>query len=105
MSPKTLLHYWLFDRDAVERIIESRGALLLGGVFVLSAAFAREYDGADLLREPWHLAIPFGASLVASLVLYGFLATPARVSGAGDLDFLRRYPAFLGLFWMTAPLA
>ena len=34
---------------------------------MISAGFAREYDGEDLLREPFHIFIPLAASFVASL--------------------------------------
>jgi hypothetical protein len=94
MGIRTLLRYLIGDRQAILDLAASRWTLLVGFVFVLSAALAREYDGKDLLDEPWHLLLPLGASLVASALLFAVAGSP-----------LRRYPAFLGLFWMTAPLA
>jgi hypothetical protein len=91
---RTVLRYLIGDRQAILDLAASRWTLLLGLVFVLSAALAREYDGKDLLHEPWHLLLPLGASLAASALL--FAAAWGRP---------RHYPAFLGLFWMTAPLA
>jgi len=35
----------------------------------LLPAFAREYDGEDLLHEPWHLLLPLVASLATSFIL------------------------------------
>ncbi len=79
-------------------------------LFVLSAGFAREYDGQDLLHEPWHLLLPVVASLAASLLL--FLATYGLILMKGPTDpalhpppLWVAYRMFLGLFWLTAPLA
>jgi hypothetical protein len=94
MGIRTLLRYLIGDRQAILDLAASRWTLVLGVLFVLSAALAREYDGQDLLHEPWHLLLPLGASLAASALLF------AVVWGR-----FRYYPAFLGLFWMTAPLA
>jgi hypothetical protein len=94
MGIRTVLRYLIGDRQAILDLAANRWTLLLGFVFVLSAALAREYDGKDLLHEPWHLLLPLGASLAASALL--FAAAWGRP---------RHYPAFLGLFWMTAPLA
>jgi hypothetical protein len=91
---RTLLRYLTGDRQAVLDLAASRWTLAVGFLFVLSAALAREYDGKDLLHEPWHLLLPLGASLIASAVLF-----------AVAWGRPRHYPAFLGLFWMTAPLA
>lgn len=91
-------------QDAILAVARSRVALWAGSLFVLSAGFAREYDGADLLREPWRLAIPWVASLAVSSVL--FLAMrwilPADLSGTTPR---LRFVQFLTCFWMTAPLA
>src|SRR5206468_2426101 len=73
--------------------------------FVLSAGLAREYDGEDLLAEPWHLAIPLGASLASSFLLFAVAYVVAVFRGAPCEPFYGRYLYFLGLFWMTAPLA
>jgi hypothetical protein len=94
MGIRTLLRYLIGDRQAIRGLAASRWTLLIGFVFVLSAALAREYDGKDLLHEPWHLLLPLGASLVASALLF-----------AVAWGRFQHYPAFLGLFWMTAPLA
>ena len=72
---------------------------------MLAAGFAREYDGEDLLREPWHLLIPLAASLASSAVLYVIVRGIAARRGASDPPALRGYIDFLGLYWMTAPLA
>jgi hypothetical protein len=106
MSIRTLVRYlFLFDRQAILEIASDRRALLIGFLFVLSAGFAREYDGEDLLHEPWHLLIPIAASLAASFVLFllsfGIVKNKSNAAPA----FAVAYRSFLGLFWMTAPLA
>jgi hypothetical protein len=105
ITPGTLLRYLIGRREAILAVAGSRGALWLGAVFVLSAALAREYDGESLLHEPWHLLIPFGASLVTSFGLYALVSAVARLRGTPDVDFWNRYRPFLTLYWMTAPLA
>lgn len=81
----------------------------VGLAFVLAAGFAREYDGEDLLREPWHLALPLVASLVTSFVLYLLLRTvgcpPEGAGKRSPVHYFDGYPALLRLYWWTAPLA
>jgi hypothetical protein len=78
---------------------------VLGFVFVIVAGLAREYDGEDLLHQPWHLLIPLGASLATSAVLYVLVRGIAWAHGAQDPPPLGGYLDFLGLYWLTAPLA
>ncbi|MFO0841704.1 MAG: hypothetical protein U0797_04780 [Gemmataceae bacterium] len=106
MNVRILLRYLLGRRDAIEAIAGNRNALWIGLLFVLSAGFAREYDGEDLWNEPGYLVIPLGASLVSSSLL--FLLAYGIAAGNGGARwgmFFPSYFAFLGLFWMTAPLA
>ena len=104
MTLRTFIAYLFGSRDAILHITHSRRVLLLGLLFVLSAGFAREYDGEDLLREPWHLLIPLGASLGSSFALYCLVDRVARLQGNRN-PFWQGYIVFLALFWMTAPLA
>lgn len=105
MGIGTLLGYLIGSRRAILTLADHPHSWLLGLVFVLSAGFAREYDGEDLLHEPWYLAIPLGASLVSSFLLFCVLYVPSRIAGASGPSFVAAYRVFLGLFWMTAPLA
>jgi hypothetical protein len=100
---RTLIRYLVGDEDAILELAGNRWSLLVGLLFVLSAGFAREYDGQDLLHEPWHLLIPLAVSVVASLGLFAIVrqAIPAGYRPA----FRPAYISFLGLFWLTAPLA
>src|SRR5262249_34272404 len=99
--------YLIGNRQAIFDIATDRRAIFIGFLFLLSARCAREYDGEDLLHEPWYLLIPLAASLASSFLLY--LVTYGvvclwRAQGTGP-TFLNGYRSFLGLFWMTAPLA
>lgn len=105
MNAATLGRYLLGNSDAIWRIAVSRNAAWLGLLFVISAGFAREYDGVYLLAEPWHLALPLAASLGTSFVLFSLLWTIAGGGSRAEVSFPAAYRSFLGLYWMTAPLA
>lgn len=104
MTILTIAKYLIGDRGAIEQIAGNRWSIWIGLLLVLSAGFAREYDGEDLLNEPWHLLLPLGASLATATVLYGLLWLVLRgwktypTEGAS-------YGEFLALYWTTAPLA
>ncbi len=107
---RTLFGYLLGRADAARLVATHPRALWIGLVFVLAAGFAREYDGEDLLRDPWHLALPLVASAVTSFVLYLLLRIVSSPNRAEDptgepRGFLDGYPALLRLYWWTAPLA
>jgi len=104
MTLGALLRYlFLFDRRAICTIAASKHAVWLGLLLVFSAAFAREYDGEDLLREPWHLLIPLGASLAVAVAL--FLVLWCACHGWKWKSPADGFRSFLALFWLTAPLA
>jgi hypothetical protein len=105
MGIGTLLRYLIGSREAILEIAGNRHALWIGLLFVLSAGFAREYDGEDLLNEPWYLVLPLAASLASSFVLFAVAYGIAVLKGAKLTAFSWHYASFLGLFWMTAPLA
>jgi len=104
ITPLTIARFLVGDREAIERIARSRNAIWLGMVFVLSAGFAREYDGESLLHEPWHVLLPLAASIATSLILFVMISFVGMMRGR-EIRILSLYPRFLGLFWMTAPLA
>ena len=105
MSITTLLGYFFGSRKAIQQIATTPGVLWLGLMFVVSAGFAREYDGVDLLAEPWYLLLPLAMSLALSLALYCLVMTMAGWKRTGPGSFLSDYLVMLRLFWMTAPLA
>jgi hypothetical protein len=105
MTLLTLAKYLVGSREAILSVARSPQAIWIGLLFVLAAGFAREYDGEDLLHEPWHLLIPLGASLASSLVLYLLVRLAAYRRQASEPTLVHGYIDFLTLYWMTAPLA
>ena len=105
MTPLTILKFLVGNRSAILEIAACERAPWLGLMFVFSAALAREYDGQDLLHEPWHLLLPLVASLATSFLLYLLLRTVGWFRGASWRPYFVGYRSFLGLYWMTAPLA
>ncbi|MBT4867512.1 MAG: hypothetical protein HON53_20600 [Planctomycetaceae bacterium] len=109
----TLIQYLCGNRQAIAEVVNCRHAVWLGLLFVFSAGFAREFDGEDLLHEPWHVALPLGASLLTSFLLYVLIriafSTAKQDEGEQDQaesnNFLSNYRKFLSVYWMTAPLA
>src|SRR5262249_61824686 len=103
MTIGTLYRYWNGNREAILTLAADRRCLGVGFLFVLSAALAREYDGKDLFHEPWHLLIPVGASMAASLLLSLLVLSLTYRHVTGVSGFIHLYLSMLGLFWMTAP--
>lgn len=115
------LGFLLGRRDAIERALSTRGLLGLGLVFVASAALAREYDAEFIAHNPIVLAVPFVASAAAAFLLFvvlwfaagrkgwpGTQAQQAPVSAEPEVpraSFWPMFGRFLGVFWLTAPMA
>jgi hypothetical protein len=103
MTIGTLVRYLLGRRDAVLTIAATPSSIWPALIFVLSAGFAREYDGADLAREPWQVVLPLAVSWATSTLLYLLLAllvwyphVPLRPAV---------YRSFVSLYWLMAPMA
>jgi hypothetical protein len=62
MRTRTLFLYLICNSQAILEIARGRRPLGLGLLFVLSAGLARDYDGEDLLHEPWHLGLAVSPS-------------------------------------------
>lgn len=109
MRASTLPRYLLGSRAAIAEIAQSPWSILYGVVFVLSAGLAREYDGHDLVHEPWHLLRPFAASLLAGTLLFLLVHVIASIRVSAEERCwpvpAQAWRVFLSLFWMTAPLA
>ncbi len=105
MTIGTVLRYLIGNRTAIMDIANCPSALGVGLLLVLSAGFAREYDGEDLRAEPWHLLIPVAASLVTSFILFLLTFMKVLAQDSPPPRFFKAYGAFLALYWMTAPLA
>ncbi len=101
-------------KASIERVANVRGLLWLGLLFVGSAALAREYDAEFIPYNPVVLAVPLIASTAAALLLFLPLWFAARRKGwPGTLGadaaargrFWPTFGRFLGIFWLTAPMA
>ncbi|HRF02662.1 MAG TPA: hypothetical protein PLI18_19275 [Pirellulaceae bacterium] len=103
-----LIGYLFGSPSAIRQAAATRASLGYGLLFVLIAALLREYDGEDLLAEPWHAAIPFAASWAAATLLFLPVHGLSRWRRRPEVELPtigRAYRSFLALFWLTAPLA
>lgn len=105
LTPSTIVKFLMFDADAIKQIATSKTATWIGLLFVISAGFAREYDGEYLIAESWHLLIPVAASLIGCFSMVLLVHGLAWFRGVRDVSFFEAFRAFLNLYWMTAPLA
>ena len=117
MSISTFLMYLIGLEAAIRDVAHNPWSIGIGFIFVLTAGIARSYRKHDLRRRPAFLLLPLAASLTTSLLLYLLICAVMALGGASLLNhptyesrtlfgaWLRGYGSFLGLFWMTAPLA
>ncbi|MFI4881687.1 MAG: hypothetical protein ACIAQU_03780, partial [Phycisphaerales bacterium JB064] len=110
MRASTLPMYLMGQRQAILDVARSPLSVVIGMLFVLSAGLAREYDGEYLVLEPWHALRPLGASLASGTLLFLLVHGAAIIRGdsAGAAErppLLAAYRSWMGLFWMTAPMA
>lgn len=104
-SLTTITKFLLGNRDTILQIAQDRRWLKVGFLFVIAAGLAREYDAEYLIAEPWYLAIPIAASVVASFLLYCLVYALFVRRAENRPTFRKGYGTFLRLFWLTAPLA
>ena len=110
MRLSTIARYLIGDRAAILSLGADRSTPLVGALFVLSAGLARSYHTADLLDQPWRLLTPFAVSSAMAVVLLlttyiGPRESPSMRVSMRRARCLGDCSRFLGLFWMTAPLA
>lgn len=108
LSVGTLLRYLAFDRAAIETVARSPWSCAVGALLVIAGGLARHGDASDLFHQPWLVLRPMAASLVVSgsIFLVVHLTTWIRLGRQpGRPPFAAAYRSFLGLFWMTAPMA
>ena len=101
----TLGLFFLGNGEAIRRLAAMPRLWLVGLLMTFSAGLAREYDAEYLLAEPWHLLTAPLASWAAATILWILI----HLYGIGRWEqrpaWLTSYRTFLGLFWLTAPLA
>ena len=111
MSPKDGLAYLVGQRAAILRLAEDGGTLPIGVFLVLLTAIPRNYDQQFILERPWAWLLgPLLFSLVSGTwlyaVSYGLLTRRRMIHSDEDRpDFWHGWMSFMGLFWLTAPIA
>lgn len=105
ITPDLILRFLCFRADAIQHIARDRKSLLVGGLLVISAGFAREYDGENLIAEPWHLLLPLAASVLGCAAMVLLLYIAARSRSVHEIGIATTFLGFLSLYWMTAPMA
>ena len=101
--------YLFGQADAIRTVAGSRAALWTGVVLVLITTVARNYDQTFLAENPFlwlfgSLAFSLVSGTWLYVIVYRAFArryTPAEESAVEEGG----WPAFMGLFWMTAPVA
>ena len=107
MTPFTVLRYLVGDRESILRLARSRWTLAIGAALVLTASLARNYDGKYLPGEGEAMLHGIVVSVGNSFLLFSifYLLAMAKRSGGVRPPFGRGYLSFLGLFWLTSPMA
>lgn len=100
-----MIRYLVGGRSAIEPIARSWWSLPIGLVLVLTAGIARNYDGAYLPAE-WPvllhgLVVSFANAVAHLMLVYG----AARLRSRATPPYVRGCLEFVGLFWITAPMA
>lgn len=110
MKPSVWLGYIFGRGEAIRAVAENRATLWTGIALVLLTSIARNYDQTFILEKPFLWL--FGSllfSLVSGtwlyLIVYGWFVRRTVGDANGKPEFWGRWRTFMGLFWMTAPVA
>lgn len=110
MKPSVWLGYVFGRSEAIRAVAENRATLWIGIALVLLTSIARNYDQTFILEKPFLWL--FGSLLFSVvsgtwlyLIVYGWFVRRAAGDANGKPEFWGRWRAFMGLFWMTAPIA
>src|SRR5688572_16489670 len=103
MFARDLLMYQLGDAGAIRRVAGSSYLLGVAAVLVVITSVPRNYDQTYIGEVPWWPVIPLLFSLGSGSFL--FLVLQAAFIRQVEERCFRKYFLFLGLFWMTAPVA
>jgi hypothetical protein len=106
MHANDWFRYLVGQREAIQKVAGSGAAIWTGIIFVLLTAIARNYDQTLVTENPllWIFG-PLLFSIVSGswiyAIVYGVFARTAEPDSSG----WSRWRSFMGLFWMTAPIA
>lgn len=108
MNLLTVPRYLFGNARAIRTVAESSAALPLGVALVLLTAVARNYDQIFITETPLWLFGPLLFSFFSGAWLF-FILYHRCVKRFLDIDPLPpasgQWRSFMGLFWMTAPIA
>jgi hypothetical protein len=109
MRPRAVLLYLFGREEAILAVAGARSSLWTGLILVLTAAIARNYDQVFVLERPVAFLEPIlfsAGSAVFFFALIYFLFVRRRLDPqVAAPRALAQFRSFLGLFWMTAPIA
>lgn len=105
------LKFLFGQRAAILNVAQWRGAIWAGVALVILTGIARNYDQTFITENPvmWlfgSLLFSFVSGSWLYVVLYGFVAR-CKMAGADGVkpDYWSGWRSFMGLFWLTAPIA
>jgi hypothetical protein len=112
MRPRDGFLYLLGHRESIQAVASSRASIPTGAVLVLLTAIARNYDQTHLTENPFRwlfgsLLFSFVSGAWLYAVAYGGFARRWMAPWTDEprARFWSGWAGFLGLFWMTAPIA
>jgi len=109
LSGGTIIRYLFGQAEAIRTVASARSALVTGIILVFLTSIARNYDQTHISESPFKWV--FGSllfSLVSGTWLFlvsycGFARREMTFDEGKPVWF--HWPQFMGLFWMTAPVA
>lgn len=110
MKIRIACSYLFGSEKAIHKVAKNPSSIPTGIILVLTAAIARNYDQIFIGEHPvrWLLgSLLFSyisAVFLFSLAFYGFARRELKKTGR-ESNFIRGFPSFLALFWMSAPIA
>ncbi len=108
MKARSIFLYQWADPEAIRDVAQSRSAWWVGGLLVISSGIAREYDQTLFSLYGIRVFLPLIVSFVAATFLRAVLRTRLQKGTEQSTNFSQdvySLRTFLGLFWMTAPMA
>jgi hypothetical protein len=103
MIAKDVLGYQFGNADSIRRVAGSKHLIWISALLVLITSIPRNYDQTYIGEAPWWPVIPLLFSFFSGTFLFLILQL-AFIRQAVE-GFWQKYALFLGLFWMTAPVA
>ena len=104
MTAKDLLYYQFGNAEAIRRVAGNRYLVAVGAALVLITSVPRNYDQTYIGEVPWWPVIPLLFSFVSGSFLF-LVLNRGFIKDAEGEPARSKYWMFLGLFWMTAPVA